>query len=53
MLSGDLTLAIADVDLVHVSLRAVITAIRPETPHLGGASPHMNRDLPDFEQMDE
>jgi hypothetical protein len=53
VLSGDLTLAIADVDLVHVSLRAVITAIRPETPHLGGASPHMNRDLPDFEQMDE
>jgi Gas vesicle protein len=27
VLTGDLTLAIADVDLVHVSLRALITSI--------------------------
>jgi hypothetical protein len=28
VLVGDLTLAIADVDLVHVSLRAVISSVR-------------------------
>jgi len=27
VLSGDLTLAIADVDLVHISLRALVTSI--------------------------
>ena len=27
MLTGDLTLAIADVDLVHVSLRVLVTSI--------------------------
>jgi Gas vesicle protein len=27
VLTGDLTLAVADVDLVHVSLRALITSI--------------------------
>jgi hypothetical protein len=27
VVSGDLTLSIADVDLVHVSLRAVITSV--------------------------
>ena len=30
VLTGDLTLAIADVDLVHVSLRALITSIGTE-----------------------
>jgi len=28
MLTGDLTLSIADVDLVHISLRAVISSVR-------------------------
>ena len=27
VLSGDLTLAIADVDLVHISLRALVTSV--------------------------
>jgi hypothetical protein len=30
VLTGDLSLAIADVDLVRVSLRALITSIDPE-----------------------
>ena len=30
VLSGDLTLAIADVDLVHLSLRTLITSITDE-----------------------
>ncbi len=30
VLSGDLTLAIADVDLVHLSLRTLITSITGE-----------------------
>lgn len=30
VLTGDLTLSIADVDLVHVSLRALITSVRPD-----------------------
>jgi hypothetical protein len=29
VLTGDLTLAIADVDLVHISLRALITSVSP------------------------
>ncbi|WP_016699681.1 gas vesicle protein [Actinoalloteichus spitiensis] len=32
VLTGDLTLAIADVDLVHISLRALITSVRPDVP---------------------
>ncbi|WP_407649660.1 gas vesicle protein [Goodfellowiella coeruleoviolacea] len=32
VLTGDLTLAIADVDLVHISLRALITSISPDRP---------------------
>jgi Gas vesicle protein len=30
VLTGDLTLAIADIDLVHISLRALITSIKDE-----------------------
>lgn len=30
VLSGDVTISIADVDLVHVSLRALITSVRAE-----------------------
>jgi hypothetical protein len=30
VLGGDLTLAIADVDLVHVGLRAIITSVTPD-----------------------
>ncbi|HYU84937.1 MAG TPA: gas vesicle protein [Kribbellaceae bacterium] len=30
VLTGDLTLAIADVDLVHISLRALITSIKAD-----------------------
>jgi hypothetical protein len=35
VISGELTLAVADIDLVHVSLRALITsvaALDPEAP---------------------
>lgn len=32
VLTGDLTLTIADVDLVHISLRALITSISPARP---------------------
>lgn len=30
VLTGDITLAIADVDLVHINLRALITSVRAE-----------------------
>ncbi len=30
VIAGDVTISIADVDLVHISLRAVIASIRPE-----------------------
>ena len=32
VISGDVTLSIADVDLVHVSLNAVIASVRPDGP---------------------
>ncbi|MCX4906901.1 gas vesicle protein [Streptomyces sp. NBC_00878] len=32
VLTGDLTLCIADVDLVHVSLRALITSVEAAAP---------------------
>ncbi|NYI06111.1 gas vesicle protein [Allostreptomyces psammosilenae] len=32
VLSGDLTLRIADVDLVHVSLRALVTSVKANMP---------------------
>lgn len=43
VITGDLTLTIAEVDLVHISLRALISAVRPDlfgpadrTPDAGG-----------------
>lgn len=38
VLTGDITLAIADVDLVHISLRALITSIRADMPSPWGQS---------------
>lgn len=32
VLTGDLVLCVADVDLVHINLRAVIRSITPEEP---------------------
>jgi hypothetical protein len=32
VLSGEVTLTIADIDLVHVSLRALITSVNSERP---------------------
>lgn len=32
VLTGDIVLSVADVDLVHVSLRAVIRSITPDAP---------------------
>lgn len=32
VLAGDLTLSIANVDLVHISLRALITSVRARDP---------------------
>jgi hypothetical protein len=37
VVTGDITLAIADVDLVRVSLRALITSISAATPAPWGA----------------
>lgn len=36
---GDLTLTIAEVDLVHVSLRALISSVRPDLFGPGSGSP--------------
>jgi Gas vesicle protein len=36
---GDITLAVADVDLVYVGLRAVIASVDSIEPHLGSALP--------------
>lgn len=36
VLTGDLTLAIADIDLVHISLRALVTSVRPPDDGQGG-----------------
>ncbi|MEO3785471.1 gas vesicle protein [Actinocorallia sp. B10E7] len=30
VITGDITISIAEVDLVHISLRAIIASIRPE-----------------------
>ena len=38
VLSGDITLAVADVDLVHVSLRALISSVET-TRRLAGEAP--------------
>ncbi|MGI5256130.1 gas vesicle protein [Streptomyces angustmyceticus] len=32
VLTGDLVLSVADVDLVHINLRAVIRSITPDSP---------------------
>jgi Gas vesicle protein len=32
VISGEVTLSIADVDLVHVSLHALVSSVRPEGP---------------------
>lgn len=32
VLTGDVTLSIADVDLVHISLRALVTSVRSRGP---------------------
>ncbi|MDI5964372.1 gas vesicle protein [Streptomyces sp. SL13] len=32
VLTGDIVLSVADVDLVHISLRAVIRSITPDSP---------------------
>jgi hypothetical protein len=34
VIAGDVTISIADVDLVRISLRALIASIRPEMDHL-------------------
>jgi hypothetical protein len=39
VLVGDLTLSIADVDLVHISLRAVIESVTRTTPDTEGPQP--------------
>jgi hypothetical protein len=33
VITGDLTLSIADVDLVHVSLQALLRSVRSAAPH--------------------
>lgn len=41
VLAGDLTLAIADVDLVRISLRALITSVTADMPSPWGRPPDM------------
>jgi len=36
---GDITLAVADVDLIYVGLRALISSVETAQPHLGSALP--------------
>ena len=42
VLSGDITLSVADVDLVYVGLRVLLSSV--ETAHRGGATEHMLAD---------
>jgi hypothetical protein len=35
VITGDITISIADVDLVRISLRAIIASIRPEMERIG------------------
>jgi hypothetical protein len=36
---GDITLAVADVDLIYVGIRALIASVESVQPHLGSALP--------------
>ncbi|ROO85583.1 gas vesicle protein GvpA/GvpJ/GvpM family [Actinocorallia herbida] len=36
VIAGDVVISIADVDLVHISLRAVIASVRPEIARIAG-----------------
>ena len=38
VIHGDITLAVADVDLVYVGLRALIASVESVEPHLGGSA---------------
>ena len=39
VITGDVTLSIADVDLVHVNLNAIIASVRPDRPSPRPAGP--------------
>jgi hypothetical protein len=39
VITGDVTISIADVDLVRISLRAIIASIRPEMSRMVEAEP--------------
>ena len=39
VITGDVTISIANVDLVQISLRAIIASIRPEMSRLAGDEP--------------
>ncbi|WP_409463675.1 gas vesicle protein [Amycolatopsis sp. GA6-003] len=39
VLTGDLVLSVAEVDLVHISLRALITSVREDRPAPWGKEP--------------
>lgn len=39
VIHGDITLAVADVDLVYVGLRALIASVETVDPHMGSALP--------------
>ncbi|PTR32361.1 gas vesicle protein GvpA/GvpJ/GvpM family [Rhodococcus sp. OK519] len=36
VVAGEVTLSIADVDMVHISLRALVSSVSALTPPLGG-----------------
>lgn len=54
VLTGDLTISLAGVDLVRVSLRALITSIAPvERPGTLGARSERARELRELEPADD
>jgi len=46
VISGELTLAIADVDLVHISLRALVSSVRSGPPSPAQDPPSSAHDSP-------
>jgi len=49
VIAGDITLAVADVDLVHISLRALVSSVetaRPRNPNLRPASSRTRAERP-------
>jgi hypothetical protein len=46
VVAGDVTISVADVDLVRISLRAVIASVRPEMGRVVGGDGHAGAERP-------